>query len=265
MASRGKEYYRLQHQEQYGSDGSAASEDEDNDEEEEAPRTPGSPALDVLADVAAPMKEHKKVHKKVPKKVLAAYRASINDLLVNVENSDSPATVKNYVDAFITSYPPTNKQKKAIEGDQIKRSRSAYNIFYDSVKDKYQSIKQLGAKTQVIAAQWNELEDKSEWNALAEVERKRYEQQMMAVNPEYKPKKIPGPFALFSKELRSVLDPELAAAETASEKTKICRKRWRDLGERDKGEWYAKRARLTANAVDRDHAADANDDDEDDE
>jgi hypothetical protein len=69
---------------------------------------------------------------------------------------------------------------------------------------------------------------------------------------------------LFSKELRSVADPELAAAESASDKTKICRKRWRDLGERDKGEWYAKRARLTANVVDR-NQGDDNDDDDDNE
>jgi len=260
MASKGKEYYRLQHQrqqEQYASDATAASEDEEDDEA--ATPAPGSPALDVLADIAAaPMKKHKKV----PKKVLARYRASINDLLVNVENSYSPVTVKNYVDAFIATYPPSTKQKKSSGGDEIKRSRNAYNIFYDSVKDEYQHIKQLGAKTQVIAQRWNELEDKSEWTALADVERKRYEQEMMAANPDYKPKKIPGPFALFSKELRSVGDPELATAESASDKTKICRKRWRELGERDKGEWYAKRARLTANVVDRNHG-DANEDDDD--
>lgn len=257
MASKGKEYYRLQHQqqqEQYASDATAASEDEEDDEA--ATPAPGSPALDVLADVAAPMKKHKKV----PKKVLAQYRASINDLLVNVENSDSPVTVKNYVDAFIAAFPPSKKQKKSTGGDEIKRSRNAYNIFYDSVKDEYKHIKQLGGKTQVIAQRWNELEDKSEWIALADVERKRYEQEMMASNPDYRPKKIPGPFALFSKELRSVADPELAAAESASDKNKICRKRWRDLGERDKGEWYAKRARLTANVVDRNHGDDEDDD-----
>jgi len=255
MASKGKEYYRLQQQqEQYASDATAASEDEEDDEA--ATPAPGSPALDVLADVAAPMKKHKKV----PKKVLARYRASINDLLVNVENSDSPVTVKNYVEAFITTYPPSKKQKKSSGGDEIKRSRNAYNIFYDSVKDEYKHIKQLGGKTQVIAQRWNELEDKSEWIALADVERKRYEQEMMASNPDYRPKKIPGPFALFSKELRSVADLELAAAESASDKNKICRKRWRDLGERDKGEWYAKRARLTVNVVDRNH--DEDDDDE---
>ena len=248
MASIGKGAYYLQQQEQQ-SDVSIESEEEEDNEDE---ASHGSPLLVIEEEDANAIENNEMIKKKktkMTKKELKAYLNDLEELYRACENCLSEEDKIKQLTAYAESHPLEKPKKTKKNADDealhVDRKKSAYNYFYESHSKECEGMK-LGDRTKHMSQLWNAVEDKSEWDALAAEDKKRYDADMMRLNPNYKPKvSVGGHYALFSKAEREKLNSEPEFHEASKKDlNKICRKRWRELDEKDKGMWYAKRAKI---------------------
>ena len=118
----------------------------------------------------------------------------------------------------------------------VNRSKAAYDYFREEkIRTEYKGMK-IAESSPLISAEWNKTKDNA-------AERKKWDDKVVSAGGVIGGVTLKDPYGLFAEvEKKNIMkeNPDITKVKL----NQMCRKRWRDLEEKDKGEWYAKRAKL---------------------
>jgi hypothetical protein len=201
---------------------SAASDVDDDDEEVEI----------LVEDVPELVVEKQKKKKPTSNKFLISYTKELLEMVTHFDRFVGEDEQLAYVKAFVDKYPPVKPKKTTT----TKRSKAAYDYFRENkLRNEFKGMS-IAESAPMIAQQWKDIK--------ADVERRKVWDDMALSGGNHVKKTVAkDPYGLFAEEARHVIlqaQPHL----TKDDVNKECRKRWRGLEDREKGVWYAKKAKI---------------------
>lgn len=172
-----------------------------------------------------------KKKKKTNVRFLQSYTKELLDVMVNFDRYANDDDQMAYVKAFVEKYPPMKPKKTT------KRGKVSYDYFRESkLRNDYKG-KSIAESAPLIAQEWKDVKTNP-------ARLKVWDDMVLAGGGAVvKKSAAKDPYGLFAEEERHVilqLNPTLSKEMI----TKECRKRWRGLEDREKGVWYAKKAKI---------------------
>jgi hypothetical protein len=168
--------------------------------------------------------------KKKEKKYLKDYTKALYDFSMSFEKTSENAMQS--VIEFAEKFPPVKPKKTIV----TKRSKAAYDYFRENqMREKYKGMS-IKKSSPLISQEWHNIKN----NLL---ERKVWDDMVVGIDGGKLKDKSKDPYGLFAEEERvSIL--QLQPTLSRDDVNKMCRIRWREKSERDKGVWYAKKAKI---------------------
>ena len=136
------------------------------------------------------------------------------------------------------------KKKVPRDPNRPKRATIAFMFFSNEQRPRVlQSSPQmhLSEVSKVLGAEWRGMDEaaKAPYEAKAAADKKRYEQEMQAYTPPYKPKRPRPAFMFFSVERRAVLQKQHPSLDFY-EISKLLGAEWRQMNETDRAPYQTK-------------------------
>jgi hypothetical protein len=177
----------------------------------------------------------KKKKKTLNVRFLHSYSKELLEAMVNFDRFGSDEEQMAYVKAFVDKYPPMKPKKTTA----TKRSKVSYDYFRESkLRNEFKGMS-IAESAPLIAQEWK--------NVKTNPEQRKVWDDMVTLGGggggAVKKTVAKDPYGLFAEEERNLIlrnHPELSKDMINKE----CRKRWRGLEDREKGVWYAKKAKI---------------------
>jgi hypothetical protein len=192
---------------------------------------------EIEVEIEMPHQEEKVVLKKKKKtshiRFQQSYLKELLEAMVNFDRYAADDEQMAYVKAFAEKYPPVKPKKTTA----AKRTKVSYDYFRESkLRNEYKGMS-IAESAPLIAQEWRDVKSNAE--------RRKVWDDMVVVGGGSTIKKAAtkDPYGLFAEQERNILlqkNPDLSKEMINKE----CRKRWRDLEDREKGVWYAKKAKI---------------------
>jgi hypothetical protein len=181
--------------------------------------------------VVVPEKERKR-KKPSNSKFLQSYTKELLNMVIHFDRFVGEEEQLSYVKAFVEKYPPVKPKKTTT----VKRNKAAYDYFReDKLRNEFKGMS-IAESSPLIASQWKDVK--------SDVERRKvWDDMVEGAGGNVKKTAAKDPYGLFADEARHVIlqhQPHLSKDDVNKE----CRKRWRGLEDREKGVWYAKKAKI---------------------
>lgn len=177
----------------------------------------------------------KKKKKTLNVRFLHSYSKELLEAMVNFDRFGSDEEQMTYVKAFVDRYPPVKPKKTTA----TKRSKVSYDYFRESkLRNEFKGMS-IAESAPLIAQEWKIVKTNAE-------QRKVWDDMVTlggGGGAAVKKTVAKDPYGLFAEEERNLIiqnHPDLSKEMINKE----CRKRWRCLEDREKGVWYAKKAKI---------------------
>jgi hypothetical protein len=209
--------------------------EDDNDSDSDGTVTDCDDEIEIempheTAEVAVIAKKKKKT---ISNRFLLSYTKELMEAMANFDRFGNDDDQLSYVKAFVEKYPPAKPKKTTT----AKRSKVSYDYFRENkLRNDYKGMS-IAESAPLIAQEWKDVKMNAE-------RRKVWDDMVISGGGGIvKKTTAKDPYGLFAEEERNVIvqhHPNLSKEMINKE----CRKRWRDLEDKEKGVWYAKKAKI---------------------
>jgi hypothetical protein len=187
--------------------------------------------IEIAEEVVVPEKLRKK-KKPSNSKFLQSYTKELLNMVIHFDRFVAEEEQLSYVKAFVEKYPPVKPKKTTT----VKRSKAAYDYFREhKLRNEFKG-KSIAESSPLIASLWKDVKSDI-------ARRKVWDDMVEGAGGNVKKTTAKDPYGLFAEEARHVIlqhQPHMSKDDVNKE----CRKRWRGLEDREKGVWYAKKAKI---------------------